>query len=202
MADTKVQALSPSAMYTQHSARHPPAPVFEFTKRKKWADLLVTELAGTIILVLSPNGEVLYCGAAAVELLGWKEDDVIDTELTSWMHGKFRIHSQRPTYTQATRLTSAISDTYSSEEDVPTFLKHFDSCIASHMEMTTFVRLSAKSPSDVPWRVFEVRGHPYYDPDQRECLCFFAMARPCPSRHAVMRVFLALCPESENLWYN
>lgn len=61
--------------------------VFEFTRRKKWADLLITELSGTLILVLSTNGEVLYCGAAAVELLGWKEEEVIDTELANWMHG-------------------------------------------------------------------------------------------------------------------
>ncbi|KAF9520014.1 hypothetical protein BS47DRAFT_1387630 [Hydnum rufescens UP504] len=172
MADTKVQAPPPSAMYTQQPVRPPHAPVFEFTKRKKWADLLVTELAGTIILVLSPNGEVLYCGAAAVELLGWKEDDVIDTELASWMH----------------------------EEDVTPFLTHFDSCIASHMEMSTFVRLSGKSSSDVPWRLFEVRGHPYYDPDQRECLCFFAMARPYPSRNtAMLDSFLELKIENERL---
>ena len=63
------------------------APVFEFTKRKKWADLLVNELAGTIMFVLSVEAEVLYCGAAAVELLGWKEEDVIDTPLGRWMHG-------------------------------------------------------------------------------------------------------------------
>lgn len=61
--------------------------VFEFTRRKKWADLLITELSGTLILVLSTSGEVLYCGAAAVELLGWKEEEVIDTELANWMHG-------------------------------------------------------------------------------------------------------------------
>ena len=61
--------------------------VWDWTKRRKWADLLVNELAGTIILVLSPTAEVLYCGAAAVELLGWKEEDVVDTSLINWMHG-------------------------------------------------------------------------------------------------------------------
>ena len=39
-----------------------------------------------IILVLSTIGEVLYCDAAA-ELLGWKEEEVVNTELASWMHG-------------------------------------------------------------------------------------------------------------------
>jgi PAS domain-containing protein len=78
---------------SNRSAANPHAPsasstaVFEFTRRKKWADLLITELSGTLILVLSTSGEVLYCGAAAVELLGWKEEEVIDTELANWMHG-------------------------------------------------------------------------------------------------------------------
>lgn len=50
--------------------------------------------SGTLILVLSTTGEVLYCGAAAVELLGWKEEEVIDTELANWMHGTpIRAHS-------------------------------------------------------------------------------------------------------------
>lgn len=70
-----------------NSKSNNPGPVFEFTKRKKWADLLINELAGTIMLVLSPEAEVLYCGSAAAELVGWKEDDVIDVELATLLHG-------------------------------------------------------------------------------------------------------------------
>ena len=100
MADAQVLVAQPTSALSLHqrstdssssmtaSSSNRTTAVFEFTKRKKWADLLVTELAGTIILVLSHSGEVLYCGAAAVELLGWREEEVIDTELTSWMHGK------------------------------------------------------------------------------------------------------------------
>ncbi|KAK0211187.1 white collar 2 type of transcription factor [Desarmillaria ectypa] len=51
---------------------------YEFTKRKRWADLLVSELADTIIFVLSAEGKVLYVGTAVTELLGWGEFDLLD----------------------------------------------------------------------------------------------------------------------------
>lgn len=74
------------------------------------------------------------------------------------------------------------------EDDVAPFLAHFDSCIASRSEMATFARLRGKAGTDAHWPVFELRGHPHYDPDQRDCQCFFAMARPYPSRNTAMYV--------------
>ncbi|KAK0211821.1 hypothetical protein IW262DRAFT_1498034 [Armillaria fumosa] len=53
---------------------------YEFTKRKRWADLLVSELADTIIFVLSGEGKVLYVGTAVTELLGWREGDLVDCD--------------------------------------------------------------------------------------------------------------------------
>ncbi|KAG7448235.1 uncharacterized protein BT62DRAFT_930327 [Guyanagaster necrorhizus] len=53
---------------------------YEFTKRKRWADLLITELADTIIFVLSDEGKVLYVGTAVTELLGWREVDLVDCD--------------------------------------------------------------------------------------------------------------------------
>lgn len=61
--------------------------IFDFTKRKRWPDLLITELAGVVIFVLNPLGDILYCGEAAKELLGWK-DDVVDIKLSDLMHGQ------------------------------------------------------------------------------------------------------------------
>lgn len=52
--------------------------------------------------------------------------------------------------------------------------------------MATFTRLRGKAGGESHWPVFELRGHPHYDPDQRECRCFFAMARPYPSRNTAM----------------
>ena len=62
-------------------------PAFEFTKRKRWADLLITELTEAIILILSTQCQILYCGAAVKELLGWRDEDLIDTEFLDLVNG-------------------------------------------------------------------------------------------------------------------
>ncbi|KAF8323090.1 GATA-domain-containing protein [Clavulina sp. PMI_390] len=164
----------PAAVNGPRSVANPHAvgsPVFEFTKRKKWADLLITELSGTVILVLSTNYEVLYCGAAAIELLGWREEEVIDTELSNWMH----------------------------QDDVPPFRAHFDACVSSRTELATYARLRGKAGNEIHWPVFEFRGHPHYEADF-ECRCFFVMARPYPSRNtAMLDSFLELKIENERL---
>ena len=74
------------------AANQPPSPakdipVFEFTKRKRWADLLITELNDTIILVLSQSYQVWYCGGAVTELLGWRDDELVDGDLIDLMNG-------------------------------------------------------------------------------------------------------------------
>ena len=61
--------------------------MFEFTKRKRWADLLVTELNDTIIFVLSEACQVWYCGNAVTELLGWRDDELVDGDLIDLMNG-------------------------------------------------------------------------------------------------------------------
>jgi hypothetical protein len=63
------------------SHKHQPS-TFEFTKRRQWADLLVTELAGTVILILNPTGNAIwFCGAAVHELLGWTDDELVDMDV-------------------------------------------------------------------------------------------------------------------------
>ena len=61
--------------------------MFEFTKRKRWADLLVTELNDTIIFVLSEACQVWYCGNAVTELLGWRDEELVDSDLIDLMNG-------------------------------------------------------------------------------------------------------------------
>lgn len=51
---------------------------FEFTKRKKYADLLISELTDAIQLVLSLECKVLFCSPAVTELIGWRDEDLID----------------------------------------------------------------------------------------------------------------------------
>jgi hypothetical protein len=70
------------------SAGPPNQKNFEFTKRKKYADLLITELAEAIILVLSLNCKVLFCGTAVTELLGWRDEDLVDGDLIELIDGE------------------------------------------------------------------------------------------------------------------
>ena len=58
--------------------RSPPA--FEFPKRKRWADLLLTELVDDVAFVLSPSYRIMYCGTAVTELLGWKDVELSDLD--------------------------------------------------------------------------------------------------------------------------
>ncbi len=60
------------------SMRSPPA--FEFPKRKRWADLLLTELVDDVAFVLSPSYRIMYCGTAVTELLGWKDVELSDLD--------------------------------------------------------------------------------------------------------------------------
>ena len=54
---------------------------FEFTKRKRWRDLLSAELADALVLILSAAGRVLYCGSAISEILGWSNHELVDGDL-------------------------------------------------------------------------------------------------------------------------
>jgi hypothetical protein len=69
-----------------------PQQPFEFTKRKRWADLLITELADAIIFILSSTCKVLYCGTAVNELLGWRDVDLIDGDLINFIDRKTTLH--------------------------------------------------------------------------------------------------------------
>jgi PAS domain-containing protein len=79
-----MQAQASSQIYPPSP---PSLPTFEFTKRKRWADLLITELTEAIILILSTQCQILYCNVAVKELLGWRDEDLIDTEFLDLVNG-------------------------------------------------------------------------------------------------------------------
>ncbi|KAH9945825.1 uncharacterized protein BXZ73DRAFT_37082 [Epithele typhae] len=155
-------------------------PIFEFTKRKRWADLLVTELNDTIILVLSETGEVWYCGNAVTELLGWRDDELVDTELLDLVNA----------------------------DDRDNFRAAFTESIHGRSEMLTYARIQCKNEfyvandfTSAPREIlFEIKGRPHHLPDTGEFKCYFAMAQPYPSRNtAMLNTFLELKMENERL---
>ena len=80
---TSMQAQTPSQLYPLSSE----PTTFEFTKRKRWADLLITELTEVIVLILSTKCQILYCSAAIKELLGWRDEELIDIEFLNLVNG-------------------------------------------------------------------------------------------------------------------
>ena len=68
---------------------------WEFTRRKRWADLLVAELSEAIVLVLSSRRKVLFCNPAVREILGWHEEDLIDNDFKDLVNGLYPTRSHR-----------------------------------------------------------------------------------------------------------
>lgn len=187
-----------------------PKEVFEFTKRKRWADLLITELTEAIILVLSSDGIVWYCGNAVHDLLGWRDDEVIDREFLDIMNGQSVFLGNFLTYFFLPRLIPYLV-VLLPVDDRPRFQSMFRESIEQKSELLSYARLQCK-PTE-PFLItaassgvgeftgpptkevlFEIKGYPHFLPDTDEFKCFFSVAKPYPSRNTAMlvRYFLDL----------
>ncbi|KAG1754311.1 white collar 2 type of transcription factor [Suillus lakei] len=158
---------------TSNAANSTPS-TFEFTKRKRWADLLIHELSEAIVLVLSNECKVLFCSRAVSELLGWRDTELIDKDLVDLVNG----------------------------EDKHAFRALFEQSLRSRMEMLSYVRFKCQSEYASPAKevLFEVKGYPHYIDDEQYARCFFAVAKPYPSRNtAMLNTFLELKIENERL---
>ncbi|TFK30049.1 GATA-domain-containing protein [Coprinopsis marcescibilis] len=64
------------------------AGAYDFTKRRRWADLMAMELVESIVFVISRSTKVLYCqcGGSTHEVLGWRDSDFLDCELTDFIN--------------------------------------------------------------------------------------------------------------------
>src|ERR1700742_1137727 len=68
-------------------------PVFEFTKRKKWDDLLLSELHLTILFILSlssqqSSSKILFTGynSALSDVLGYNDTELLDSSFGDIMN--------------------------------------------------------------------------------------------------------------------
>ncbi|CAE6412474.1 unnamed protein product [Rhizoctonia solani] len=205
-----------------HTMASKPTGVFEFTKRKKWADILISELSGSALLVLNNADNILWASPAILELIGWREDEISERAFRDFLH----------------------------DDDAGPVSQHLKQAISSRSELFTYARLRSKfasprnsnpnsprSPVAGPSRppansagsfpLFELRGHAIYsktsgsgsilsDPSSSsssssldtkpnpnadpEAACFIIMARPYPSRNtAMLDSFLELKIENERL---
>ncbi|KAF8077788.1 white collar 2 type of transcription factor [Lyophyllum atratum] len=149
---------------------------FDFTKRKKWADLLLTELADGVNLIFSASRTVLYCAPALTELAGWKDIDLFDHDFLDFV---------------------------ATTDDQAEFQASVEESIQQNSELHCFVRLkcsgdlpsSPESPKDM---LFEIRGEAHSS--NADGVFFFVTAKAYPSRNTEMHnTYLDLKTENEQL---
>ncbi|EJD02231.1 uncharacterized protein FOMMEDRAFT_29301 [Fomitiporia mediterranea MF3/22] len=163
---------APAAPHSQRQAQ-----TFEFTKRKKWTDILVSELPDTVLLILDTDKEIQYVGPNTTDLLGWQVEELVDTDVLDIVN----------------------------DDDKRHFNNHLQNSLSSRQDLSCHARLKCK-PVDEEKQdsqkelLFEVRGHALYTPNDNECKCFLVVAKPYPSRNmAVLNTFLELKIENERL---
>ncbi|KZT53481.1 hypothetical protein CALCODRAFT_511401 [Calocera cornea HHB12733] len=199
-------AQAPSAPATAH--------IYDFTKRKGWSGLLLSQLSGTIQFVFSPRGNVVFVSGCVREYLGWEAEEVVERNLVHLLHG----------------------------DDIQPFFAHIHHAISTRTELAAYTRFRAKDERtplfEVRGHPYFVQQGPKDDAKDRTGTgagaavdpggiavgeagaqvgvqpgqqgqgageyagyqCFFAMARPYPSRPAaLLDSFLDLKIENEHL---
>ncbi|KAJ7461516.1 blue light receptor [Mycena latifolia] len=159
-------------------------PSFEFGKRKRWADLVITELVDVLLLVLSPQGKVLYCGNGLRGLLGWKDTDLIDYDFADLLN----------------------------VEDREGFMRAMETSLRTGNLMTSsYVRVrcapssfSSPGPPVSEELLFEVNGRTQIieadDNESSPVQVFFVVAKPYPNKNvAMLDTFLDLQKEHDRL---
>ncbi|KAI0053895.1 hypothetical protein FA95DRAFT_1614912 [Auriscalpium vulgare] len=153
-------------------------PAYEFMRRKHWADLLITEVSEAVNLVLSPDFKVLFCNRTVHELLGWKDEELLDADLMEIMN----------------------------VDDRDSFRSMCTQSITDRQTLLTYVRLRCKSeyyPSNrTAYRevLVELRANPHFNDGGDECQCLVAAAKQYPSRStATLNTFEELRQDESRL---
>jgi len=142
----------------------------------------MTELSEAIVLVLSPRRKVLFCNPAVREILGWQDEELIDRDFADLVNANDRL----------------------------SFCNTFAHSIARREELHLYARLFCKSDSFTHMAVnppppskevlLEIMGYPHFILGESVCRCFFAVAKPYPSRNtAMLNTLLELRVENERL---
>jgi len=162
-----------SAGTTSNSQR-----AFEFIKRKRWADLLVTELADGVNLVLSRTYTILFCAPAMTELTGWKVADLIDRDFSKLL---------------------------ASLEDQTTFQASFNQSVQNFTELHSYLRIKCNGNSTFyqqfpKGRLFEVKGQTRAYQTEGPDILFFITAKPYPGHSTEqLNTYLDLQMENDQL---
>ncbi|CAA7271598.1 unnamed protein product [Cyclocybe aegerita] len=154
---------------------------YEFTKRKRWADLILAELVDDVLFVLSPTCKILFCSAAVTELLGWRDVDILDLNFLEVIDSA----------------------------DQARFRVGFDECTKTSLGFHDLIQLKSNDsdhfygnepPSGA--LLFEVKCFPHtvVGDGNAETKVFLAMASPHPSRNAsALHTMFVLKAENDRL---
>lgn len=88
--------------------------------------------------------------------------------------------------------------------DKDSFRQMFSQSISQKKDLLTYARLRCTTEYyggteyPVPHKevLFEIMGYPHFMPGEEECTCFFAVAKPYPSRNTAMYVLPPTIPFS------
>jgi hypothetical protein len=165
-------------------------PPWEFTRRKRWADLLMTELSEAIVLVLSPRGQVLFCNPAVREILGWQDGELIDKDFKDFVNGLYIL--LYPTVVAQLIYGYVCAPV----NDRPGFIETYARSIQRREDFHFYARLFCKSDTFTHMTVtpphpdkevlLEIMGYPHFVLGENTCKCFFGVAKPYPSRNTAM----------------
>ncbi|EJU00693.1 hypothetical protein DACRYDRAFT_117132 [Dacryopinax primogenitus] len=178
--------------------------IYDFTKRKGWSGLLLSQLSGTIQFVFSPRGNVVFVSGCVREYLGWEAEEVVERNLVHLLH----------------------------QDDIQPFFAHIHHAITTRSELAAYTRFRAKDDRTPLFEVRghpyfmglkEGEGASVGAGEEGSGTtgtgaagggagtgtgggeyagyqCFFAMARPYPSKPAaLLDSFLDLKIENEHL---
>ncbi|KAF7322413.1 hypothetical protein HMN09_00019300 [Mycena chlorophos] len=160
------------------------APSFEFGKRKRWADLVITELVDVLLLVLSPLGKVLYCGNGLKNTLGWNETNLIDCDFHDLIH----VEDQEK-FTHAFELS----------------LESGEPMLSVYVRLKSTTASSSSSTSSPPHELFELVGRPQIvaaedTGGENPLQVVFLVAKPYPSKSIeTLNTYVELEEEHERL---
>ncbi|PPQ98850.1 hypothetical protein CVT24_003403 [Panaeolus cyanescens] len=67
---------------------------FDFSKRKRWQDLLIAELDNAYPLILSREGKIAYCTPVLATRLGWKSSELLNLDFGSLLDSEDQTYFQ------------------------------------------------------------------------------------------------------------
>ena len=70
------------------AAAAPSQSTFDFTKRRRWTDVLLSSLPGAALLVLDKYGSIEYAGPGTHSVLGWEIEEVVERNVLDFVNGQ------------------------------------------------------------------------------------------------------------------